>query len=74
MPTDAVTLLPQRDHMSYDIDRVRLPKEQAEPSLSEMALAALRTLDAAARRKRSKQGFFLMIEGSRIGQLPLLSS
>ncbi|KAJ2341418.1 vacuolar alkaline phosphatase [Coemansia erecta] len=47
-------------HMDYEIDRD--PKQQ--PSLAEMAGKALGILDAAT--KNSNEGFFLMIEGSRI--------
>ena len=46
--------------MSYTIDRV----PQVQPSLAEMAQTALEILHAAT--KDSKQGFFLLIEGSRI--------
>ena len=46
--------------MSYSIDRV----PQVQPSLAEMAKTALEILHAAT--KDSKQGFFLLIEGSRI--------
>ncbi|KAJ1567285.1 hypothetical protein HK405_006490, partial [Cladochytrium tenue] len=48
------------DHMSYEIDRDPL----AQPSLKEMALKAIDLLSSAT--KRSRKGFFLMIEGSRI--------
>ena len=44
--------------MSYEIDRD--PKR--EPSLREMAEKAVRVLD-----KSADKGYFLMIEGSRIG-------
>lgn len=47
------------DHMNYEIDR----DNSMEPSLSEMTKAALATLKD---HKGSNQGFFLMIEGSRI--------
>ncbi|KAF9149445.1 hypothetical protein BG015_008756 [Linnemannia schmuckeri] len=47
------------DHMNYMIDR----DENKEPSLSEMTEAALATLKGQA---KTSQGFFLMIEGSRI--------
>ncbi|KAI1313397.1 hypothetical protein EDD11_002664 [Mortierella claussenii] len=47
------------DHMNYELDRN--PKE--EPSLSEMTIAALKSLKGNA---KTNQGFFLMIEGSRI--------
>ena len=46
--------------MSYAIDR----NPQIQPSLAEMAQTALEILTAAT--KSSKQGFFLLIEGSRI--------
>src|SRR5437773_264015 len=46
--------------MSYAIDR----SPQIQPSLPEMAKAALEILHFATRD--SKQGFFLLIEGSRI--------
>jgi alkaline phosphatase len=45
------------DHMDFEIDRD--PKVQ--PSLKEMAIMALELLSV-----NSKNGFFLMIEGSRI--------
>lgn len=48
------------NHMDYTIDRN--PAEQ--PSLKEMAQKALRILERAT--LESSQGFFLMIEGSRI--------
>ncbi|KAG5458059.1 MAG: alkaline-phosphatase-like protein [Olpidium bornovanus] len=48
------------DHMSYEIDRN--PNE--EPSLKEMAAAALSMLQTAA--VSIDKGFFVMIEGSRI--------
>ncbi|KAF8932639.1 hypothetical protein BGZ58_006894 [Dissophora ornata] len=47
------------DNMNYEIDR----NPSQEPSLVEMTLAALKSLQGNARRN---QGFFLMIEGSRI--------
>lgn len=47
------------DHMNYEIDR----DDNKEPSLSDMAKAALATLKE---HKSANQGFFLMIEGSRI--------
>lgn len=46
----------------YEIDRRNMA--DVYPSLSEMALTALTALEAAT--KDSDQGFFLMIEGSRI--------
>ena len=46
--------------MSYEIDRD--PKE--EPSLAEMSEKALKFLELS---KDNKKGFFLMIEGSNIG-------
>lgn len=60
---DAVDRLPalvllDADHLAYEIDR----DETDEPSLAEMAVRALALLDAHA----SENGFFLMIEGSRI--------
>ncbi|CAM0139378.1 unnamed protein product [Umbelopsis sp. WA50703] len=48
------------DHMSYEIDR----QEDKEPSLREMSEKALNILRQAT--EGSDQGFFLMIEGSRI--------
>ncbi|KAJ2958512.1 hypothetical protein NQZ79_g5956 [Umbelopsis isabellina] len=48
------------DHMSYEIDRM----EEKEPSLREMSEKALNILREAT--GSSDQGFFLMIEGSRI--------
>ncbi|KAG0026534.1 hypothetical protein BGZ81_006287 [Podila clonocystis] len=50
------------DHMNYEIDRDKTT-ESEEPSLSEMALAALKSLKS---NSGNNQGFFLMIEGSRI--------
>jgi alkaline phosphatase len=47
-------------HMNFEIDR----KEDVEPALHEMAAVALRSLQTHA--KDENQGFFLMIEGSRI--------
>ncbi|KAG0257992.1 hypothetical protein BG011_003611 [Mortierella polycephala] len=47
------------DHMNYEIDR----DPAQEPSLKEMAAAALKSLKA---NTGPNQGFFLMIEGSRI--------
>jgi alkaline phosphatase len=47
------------DHMNYEIDR----DNEKEPSLKEMTIAALAMLTG---QKNSNQGFFLMIEGSRI--------
>jgi alkaline phosphatase len=48
------------DHMDYEIDRD--PEQQ--PSLREMALKALDTLERSSRSRNT--GYFLMIEGSRI--------
>ncbi|RKO84845.1 alkaline-phosphatase-like protein, partial [Blyttiomyces helicus] len=48
------------DHMSYEIDR----DPAVEPSLAEMATKALGLLTHAT--ADSREGFFLMIEGSRI--------
>lgn len=45
-----------KSHMAYEVDRVKAD----EPSLTEMALAALTTL------KQAGQPFFIMIEGARI--------
>ncbi|KAF9331217.1 hypothetical protein BG006_005938 [Podila minutissima] len=50
------------DHMNYEIDRDKTLKSE-EPSLSQMALAALNSLKNNA---GNNQGFFLMIESSRI--------
>ena len=47
--------------MSYEIDRDSLQ----EPSLKEMSEKALKFLEYAT--ADSDKGFFLMIEGSRIG-------
>lgn len=60
------------DHMNYEIDRLRLPDDKAEPSLQEMTAIALRTLDAAAKAKGGNKGFVLLVEGSRIGQFELV--
>ncbi|KAI8600338.1 alkaline phosphatase [Dissophora ornata] len=48
-------------HMNFEIDRRRNPGQ--EPSLSAMAAAALKSLKA---KTKDGNGFFLMIEGSRI--------
>lgn len=56
-----------QDHMSYEIDRD--PKK--EPSLTEMALKGIEDLYQAT--KRSKNGFFIMVEASRIVSLYHLS-
>jgi alkaline phosphatase len=48
------------DHMSYEIDR----RPSNEPSLAEMVKKALSILTDAT--QHAEQGFFLMIEGSRI--------
>ncbi|PWN52560.1 putative PHO8-repressible alkaline phosphatase vacuolar [Violaceomyces palustris] len=45
-----------KSHMSYEIDR----KPEAEPSLTEMALASLNAL------RQSGKPYFIMIEGARI--------
>ncbi|KAJ2741727.1 vacuolar alkaline phosphatase [Coemansia sp. BCRC 34301] len=47
-------------HMSYEIDR----NPSLEPSLAEMTVKALEILSESTRR--SRQGFFIMIEGARI--------
>jgi alkaline phosphatase len=47
--------------MSYEIDR----DPTKEPSLKEMSEKALKFLESAT--ADSDKGFFLMIEGSRIG-------
>ncbi|WP_164156378.1 alkaline phosphatase [Sandarakinorhabdus rubra] len=49
------------DHLSFEHDR----KDDAEPSLPEMARFALAKLEAGARARRGK-GYYLMIEGGRI--------
>ncbi|MEO6519125.1 MAG: alkaline phosphatase [Pseudoxanthomonas sp.] len=48
----------EADHMQYDHDRDRSPT--GDPSLSELTLAAIRTLS------RDPHGFVLMVEGARI--------
>ena len=48
------------DHMSYEVDR----NPTVEPSLKEMAIKGLDDLYEAT--KHSKQGFFVMVEASRI--------
>ncbi|KAF9898926.1 hypothetical protein BX616_003441 [Lobosporangium transversale] len=58
IPLPALGLFHQ-DHMNYEIDR----NPEKEPSLSEMAAAALKSLKGNA---GTNQGFFLLIEGSRI--------
>ncbi|KAG0223555.1 hypothetical protein BGW42_005815, partial [Actinomortierella wolfii] len=53
------------DHMNFNLDRENSETIRAEePSLNEMVQKALETLKAASRKTRT--GFFLMIEGSRI--------
>ena len=55
------------DHMAYEIDRERLPRlsgETDQPSLADMARRALDLL--AASPDGRENGFFVMIEGSRI--------
>ncbi|KAJ2320550.1 vacuolar alkaline phosphatase, partial [Coemansia sp. RSA 2681] len=47
-------------HMAYEIDR----NPSLEPSLAEMTVKALEIL--REKTKRSRQGFFIMIEGARI--------
>jgi alkaline phosphatase len=49
------------DHMSFEHDR----KDEAEPSLPEMARFALDKLEAGAKARAGK-GYYLMIEGGRI--------
>ncbi|KAK3817306.1 MAG: alkaline phosphatase [Benniella sp.] len=51
------------DHMSYEVDRKRRFSAE-EPPLNKMTEAALKTLKTNA--QASGQGFFLMIEGSKI--------
>ncbi|KAF9427992.1 hypothetical protein BGZ94_003658 [Podila epigama] len=58
MPLPALGLF-HTDHMNFNIDR----NDDEEPSLSQMADAALKALKGNA---GTNQGFFLMIEGSRI--------
>ncbi|KAF9201680.1 vacuolar alkaline phosphatase [Haplosporangium sp. Z 27] len=58
IPLPAIGLFHQ-DHMSFEIDR----DPSKEPSLKEMTLAALKSLKGNA---GPNQGFFLLIEGSRI--------
>lgn len=48
--------------MAYEIDR----DHSKQPSLREMAIKAIELLDSAS---ENGNGFFLMIEGSRIGIL-----
>jgi alkaline phosphatase len=50
------------DHMNYEIDR----DEKLEPSLAEMTTKTLDILTHATRN--NDKGFFLMVEGSRIGE------
>lgn len=58
LPLPALGLF-HADNMNYEIDR----DESQEPRLSDMAKAALKSLQS---NSGSNQGFFLMIEGSRI--------
>ncbi|KAG2180261.1 hypothetical protein INT43_004050 [Umbelopsis isabellina] len=59
-PDKLLTYTCASQHMSYEIDRI----EDKEPSLREMSEKALNILREAT--GGSDQGFFLMIEGSRI--------
>jgi alkaline phosphatase len=52
--------------MSYEIDR----DSDEEPSLKEMSEKALEFLTSAT--ENSDKGFFLMIEGSKIGNSSLI--
>lgn len=54
----AILGLFEPDHMEFDHDRNRSP--EGEPSLSEMTVAAIRTLS------KNPEGFVLMVEGGRI--------
>ena len=54
----AILGLFEPDHMQFDHDRKRGP--DGEPSLSEMTVAAIRTLS------KNPEGFVLMVEGGRI--------
>ncbi|KAG5666966.1 hypothetical protein PVAND_014970 [Polypedilum vanderplanki] len=47
-------------HMSYNIDRTRLNRENLEPSLAEMTTKAIELLST------NENGFFLFVEGGRI--------
>ncbi|KAG0002171.1 hypothetical protein BGZ65_002865 [Modicella reniformis] len=58
IPLPAIGLFSKLD-MSFEMDR----DKEAQPSLSEMAAAALKSLQLNA---GTNQGFFLLIEGSRI--------
>ncbi len=51
-----------KSHMSFEIDR----DPSIEPSLKEMTSKALSILYDST--KNSEEGFFLMIEGSRVDQ------
>ena len=51
------------DHLTFEIDR--LPKQ--EPSLQEMTIKALELLQKDTARR--EKGFFVMIEGSKIGTI-----
>ncbi|KAF9369745.1 hypothetical protein CPB97_003338 [Podila verticillata] len=61
LPLPALGLF-HADHMNYEIDRDKSDKSQ-EPRLKDMAAAALKSLKS---NSGTNQGFFLMIEGSRI--------
>lgn len=50
--------------MSYEIDR----DPKVEPSLTEMAIKGLNDLYKAT--KKSKKGFFVLVEASRIVRCP----
>ncbi|KAF1714456.1 alkaline phosphatase [Pseudoxanthomonas yeongjuensis] len=54
----AILGLFEPDHMQFDHDRNRSP--EGEPSLSEMTVAAIRTLS------KNAEGYVLMVEGGRI--------
>jgi len=56
--TDHLLALFNRSHMQYEVDRAA--DVGGEPSLAEMALAAIQILD------RNPNGYFLLVEGGRV--------
>lgn len=47
-------------HMNYNLDTIRLNRQEIDPTLTEMTLKAIEVL------KREENGFFLLVESGRI--------
>lgn len=47
-------------HMNYNLDTIRLNRQEIDPTLTEMTLKAIEIL------KREENGFFLLVESGRI--------